>query len=35
MVEGVVASNGDLCRRTMEGKIRNRIGEQCRQVFFL
>jgi hypothetical protein len=35
MVEGAVALNEDLCSRTMEGKIKNRIGEQCRQIFFL
>jgi hypothetical protein len=34
MVEGATTLNGGLHNRTMEGKIRSRIGEQCRQAFF-
>jgi hypothetical protein len=34
MVEGAAALNGGLRNRTVEGKIRSRIGERCRQVFF-
>jgi hypothetical protein len=34
MVEGVVALNGGLHNKTVEGKIRNKIEEQCRQVLF-
>jgi hypothetical protein len=33
MAEEVVALNGSLHSRTVEGKIRKRIREQCRQVF--
>jgi hypothetical protein len=35
MAEEVVALNGSLHSRTVEGKIRKRIQEQCRQVFLL
>jgi len=32
MVEGAAALNGGLHNRMVEGKIRRRIGEQCKQV---
>jgi hypothetical protein len=32
--EGAAALNGGLRNRTMEGKIKSKIGEQCKQVFF-
>ncbi len=35
MVEGVAALNGGLCSRTVEGKIRSKTREQCKQAFFL
>jgi hypothetical protein len=34
MVEGVATVNGGLCGRTVENKIKSRIGERCRQVVF-
>jgi hypothetical protein len=34
MVEGAAALNGGLRNRIVEGKIKNRIGERCRQVVF-
>ncbi len=30
MVEGVATLNGGLCSRTVEGKIRSKIEEQCK-----
>ncbi len=35
MAKEAVALNGGLHNRTMEGKIRRRIWEQCKQVFLL
>jgi hypothetical protein len=35
MVKEVAALNGGLENTTMEGKIKRKIREQCRQVFLL
>jgi hypothetical protein len=35
MVEGAMTLNGGLCHRIVEGKIRSRIREQCKQVFLI
>jgi hypothetical protein len=33
MVEGAATLNGGLCIKMVEGKIRCKIEEQCKQVF--
>ncbi len=35
MVEGATALNGGLRHRTVEGKIKSKMGEKGRQVVFL